>query len=580
MERVSDKLHLQKRGNVWHYYRRVPKDLVPVLGKRFIKYSLKVASLSEAKRLRTLADIKTDALFASAEKALSGNGRPADVLAPKDFSVDMLTEYVRETIERLDKRNAEQLSLDPPESRDQREEICMNTEIGLQILSNPSDPRRDEWVDGLSKRILAEAGVEVEVGSADYVRFSEIVRRGLVELNRRKLDRYNDRFDVPFHDSLFDPSRPPAVTFAELAKTYLKEKEEEYELNGVSLKRVDKVRAAVATIREIVGDSLPVHAIDDDIVQKVRSTLARLPANRVKLYPRLSIPVAIERAARQNKPVLAPITQRVYLDVFRDLLKVAVRKKLLPNNPAADVRPLKKDPVPLEEKRLPWTKEQLKGFFEGKFYRSCAPGGKGYSKPDWAWRFWLPLIMLFTGARPNEIAQLEIGDVKQTVAGTWYLDLTNGEDEDGGKRLKTASSRRRIPVHSELIRIGFLQFVVKRKKEGVSQRLFHELTPDKYGNLATYATRRFNERFIGEEIELGPRQSLYSLRHNVRDALRRVHAPEETLLAVTGWSPSGKAVSYQYGDPGNPDHHISWVAKIAYDGLDLSFLHVPKSCSI
>src|SRR5690606_28998154 len=108
-------------------------------------------------------------------------------------------------------------------------------------------------------------------------------------------------------------------------------------------------------------------------------------------------------------------------------------------------------------------------------------------------------------------------------------------------------------------------------------RLFHELTPDKYGNFAAYATRRFRESFIPAEIQLGPRQTLYSLRHNVRDALRRVEAPAETLLAVTGWSPSGKSVSDHYGDPGNPDLHIKWVERIAYDGLDLSFLHVSEA---
>lgn len=79
--------------------------------------------------------------------------------------------------------------------------------------------------------------------------------------------------------------------------------------------------------------------------------------------------------------------------------------------------------------------------------------------------------------------------------------------------------------------------------------------------------------FCPGEIVLGPRQSLYSLRHNVRDALRRLKAPDETLLAVCGWAPNGKAVSTDYGDYGHPDLHAEWVERIAYDGLDLSFLY-------
>lgn len=68
-------------------------------------------------------------------------------------------------------------------------------------------------------------------------------------------------------------------------------------------------------------------------------------------------------------------------------------------------------------------------------------------------------------------------------------------------------------------------------------------------------------------------QVFYSFRHAVRDAMRRAKVPSETLLAVTGWSPAGKAVSDDYGDAGNPDLHIEWVEKIGYPGLDLSFLY-------
>jgi hypothetical protein len=75
-------------------------------------------------------------------------------------------------------------------------------------------------------------------------------------------------------------------------------------------------------------------------------------------------------------------------------------------------------------------------------------------------------------------------------------------------------------------------------------------------------------------MAVGERQSLYSLRHNVRDALRAVNAPPEALLAIAGWAPGGKAISDSYGDPGNPDHYIKWVEEITYPELDLSFLYV------
>lgn len=562
---MADTPHLQKRGNVYHYYRRVPLRLVPILGRRFIKRSLGTTNLAEAKTLRTVEDLKAEALFAAAETAHPKVGSSG-------VSFEMLVEYVRETVERLDRRSAESLAFDPPADMDELQERSQDAEYQRSILANPADPRRDELVSRAADRIMSDAGVSVS-GQGLNAQFAEIVRRGLIELTRRKVDRLEDRHDRPFHDNLFDPARPPAVTFRELADMYVAEKEQDHDVNGVSQKRTDKVKAIVETICEIVGDSTVVHSIDDDVVQRARSLLSKTPSNRTKRYSKLTLEQAIERAAKQNKPTLSPVTQSFYLDILREILKVAVRKKLLPSNPASDVKPLKKDTLSAEQKRLPWKPEQLKGFFTGKFYQSCAPGAlKPYAKPDRAWRYWLPLIMLFSGARPNEIAQLLIADLKRTPKGTWYLDL----DDEDGKALKTETSRRRVPLHPELIRLGFVAFVEERRKAAAKMgpRLFHELKPDQYNNFAWYAARRLNEFFIPAEITLGDRQSLYSLRHNVRDALRRVKAPAETLLAVCGWSPSGKAVSDDYGDPGDPDLHAEAVAQISYPDLDLSFLHV------
>ena len=304
--------------------------------------------------------------------------------------------------------------------------------------------------------------------------------------------------------------------------------------------------------------------------------LSRIPTNKTKIYPNISLDEAIARSEKEGRGSLATLTQAMYLGVFRDVLKLARRKKFLSYIPDDDIKPLKKETLSADKKRLPWTNDQIKSFFEGKFYQSCADGAKKpYSKGDKAWRFWMPLIMLYCGARPNEIAQLHIEDLKQTKTGTWYLNITDTGDDEEVKTLKTESSRRRIPVHTELIKFGFLSFVQERGKQSAIKgaRLFWELKPDQYGNFATYPCRRFNEHFIRQEVELEKKQVFYSLRHNFRDMLRQVQAPPETLLAIAGWSPAGTAVSDNYGDPGNPDLHIQWVNKISYLNIDLSFLY-------
>lgn len=173
---------------------------------------------------------------------------------------------------------------------------------------------------------------------------------------------------------------------------------------------------------------------------------------------------------------------------------------------------------------------------------------------------------------------MSASDVKQTINGTWYVDIVETSDEDDtsastGKVLKTATSRRRVPIHPQLIAIGFLQFAEGRKTSGAEARLFPELKPDSYGNYAKYALKRFRETFLPSAIELQPRQSFYSLRHNFRDALRSIGAPPDALQALGGWS-QGKLVSDDYGDKSNPDYMRKFIAQVAFPGLDLSQLHL------
>jgi hypothetical protein len=503
-------------------------------------------------------------IFAAEEARLATGEQSVPV------SLEMLTEHVRANLVKQDKGVAAAQALEPPVDWEDRKERMDNADEEISILRNQWDPRCDEWVSLATDRILNQ----VDVTPTDDVlaSFADVVRRAEIELLRRKIDRYRDRYDRPFHDSLFDPTRPATVTFDELATNFLAERMEYYKLNNISTQRSEKVVAVVHYLREAVGKTTAVHAIDDDVVQQISGLVARTPTNVTKKYPGLPLAKAVEVGAKDSARTLSVITQRTYLDVFRDLLQMAVRKKLLASNPAEGVIPILKDTVAAGNKRLQWTDEQIVGFFTGKFYQSCSPSAvKQYDRPDRSWRFWLPLLMLLSGARPNEIAQLEGGDLKCTAAGTAYLDLID-EGEDGtSKKLKTVASRRRVPVHPTLINLGFATFAKGRKAAPDGPKMFPSLRPNKYSNFAWYSCKRFNEVFIPAEIVLGERQSLYSLRHNVRDALRRAKTPPGTLRHVGGWA-QAKAVSDDYGDAGNPDFHVEYVVAISYPGLDFSFL--------
>ena len=93
------------------------------------------------------------------------------------------------------------------------------------------------------------------------------------------------------------------------------------------------------------------------------------------------------------------------------------------------------------------------------------------------------------------------GDLRQTEMGTRYVDVVATDDDDEEpqltKSLKTPTSRRQIPLHPELIALGFLQFVQDQREASSNPRLFRHLAYEKkYGDPAHYALRDFRDNFL------------------------------------------------------------------------------------
>ena len=567
---MAETNRLLKRKNVWYYRRRVPLHLVSKAGKKFIQVSLDTTSLVEAKKRRSVLDLEWDARLDAFEN--SDENAVANEVADKPALA--LVELVRRYVERIDHRSAQQLLKDGPVDLAEQQAMQMDNELELQALTTPEDTHAAEWVYLAGQRVLKDSDVSVADGLSAS-QSAEIVRRGLMEIARRKSARLRDDFSTKHYDHLFDPDRPAEVLFGDLAKQHLAMKLEEAEANSQSTKWTEKVTSHVALIREIVGDNTPVGTIDFDASLRVRSVLAQLPANRTKIYPKLSLEKAIEQGKKDGRTPMAFITQTDYLRTFKDILDLGCLKRLLPNNPAASLQPLKKDQVALDKKRMPFSELQVRGVLTSAFYQQCAVDApKPYSKPDRDWRFWLPLICALMGMRPLEVCQLLVGDIHKTPKGTDFIDVVETADEgENIKTLKTSASRRKIPIHPELIKIGFLNFVEKRRSQvGEKERLFAHLKPDAYGNSASYPMKRFRDHFLPAAITLQPRQSFYSFRHSFRDALRRCEAPSSALKALGGWT-EAKAVSDHYGTVHDPDHQAQWIAKVAYEDLDFTFLH-------
>jgi len=197
----------------------------------------------------------------------------------------------------------------------------------------------------------------------------------------------------------------------------------------------------------------------------------------------------------------------------------------------------------------------------------CSDAGRG----DVA--FWLPLLGLFTGARRSELVMLFASDIAQEeTTGHWMLDIY--EDKSKGKLLKTKGSARTIPIHSALVRMGFLRFVATMRSDGVDAWLFPAVSPERPGGAKAWT--KWFRRYLNDLGITDRRKGLHSLRHNFTDALRMGSVPGDLNSALMGHIPNNvsggyghKVIGRRFGLP----LFVEAIAKLQYPNLDLSGIH-------
>lgn len=257
---------------------------------------------------------------------------------------------------------------------------------------------------------------------------------------------------------------------------------------------------------------------------------------------------------------LAPKTINERLRKIRAVFRIAVGKNLLERNPAADTLGIKL-PKHLQglNKRRAFTQAELDTIFGSPIYtqqlRSRGQSGEA--------SYWIPLIMFYSGARPEEIAGLLVEDVRHDDRLGWYFhitDLPSADDDDGlfdddeaderpatktRRLLKNAASRRNVPVARQLIELGLLRYLGHVKAKGHT-RLFPTLKPDTHGKLSGAHGKFFGRHKTQLGIK-GAQKTLYSLRHGMKDYLEQVQTPSKVLKRTLGHTMGDGAVTDGYG---------------------------------
>lgn len=143
--------------------------------------------------------------------------------------------------------------------------------------------------------------------------------------------------------------------------------------------------------------------------------------------------------------------------------------------------------------------------------------------------YWLPLLGLYTGARISELAQLHTDDLVRTPEAGWVLQIT--ADDGAGQRLKTAESKRSIPLHPELERLGLVDYWRAIKAHGAGP-----LFPAVVRSTLNGAGGKVSQWFGEFKTSKGFDGSLvfHSFRHTLQTRLLALGVPESHADALAG----------------------------------------------
>lgn len=296
----------------------------------------------------------------------------------------------------------------------------------------------------------------------------------------------------------------------------------------LSNKTLREWTTAVRRFTSLHGDK-PITKITRSHIDQFYQALCLLPSRPGSAISELAIEEQIEWAEAQSRPLLSPASVAKNITAIKSILDFAFKRTSL---------------IP-EELRMTWQnpcngfvgqgkkrKRKERKTFEPEHIRTLFdPVSYSRATRYPPARFWIPLILHYTGARLTEIAQVSLSDIK-ALPEAMSLRITDEHDPavpDDNKTLKNDSSRRSIPIHDDLIQIGLGDYVEKLKAAGHTW-LFPELPYDKGGERASAISKwfgRYRTRcgFTGDHV-------LHSLRHSFKQSGIRAGNVKESLLKM------------------------------------------------
>lgn len=575
-----------RHGNQFHSRICIPLDLQHLLGRREIRLSLgteqrrcaiRAARLVHAEKIPAFDELRaemdkhdantTPERQAQARQRLLARLKQAQQailsIDPQEAAADA-ARYAAEADQQREDREVLELLDSDPEARAAYHEVmrdqiaaryaaetsASNTLVSLQATEAAKNAAIQVAATNINRAIEAEQRAEkseATIGrmitdhATNTARMATKHADQLTSLTLAALTRPG-MVAAPEQEEI---KEAPPIPFSELANAWLARKvndrvDESGAIRPEGENRLRKYRTHIDRFLWAMGD-IPTRCINKGVIEQFWEIEKKLPSGfRIEIHKDMSV-----------QEVIKTTKNPVGLDGMKNIVEVVSKtiSYILSFGRTDDKREWQvtfahdKNPVilakaaisnftaksALKQKLLKrnLTDDEINLYFNG-------PSSK-YKIREFsaAHEYWLPLTLLLSGARPNEICQLHTSDIKPDTDNTLCFSI----NKDDGKRLKHAgSAARMVPVDPRLIELGFLDFVEHARKIGKTH-LFHELKHGKkdtsYANINNKMNQAMEAAGIQKKTSSGI-ATMYSFRATFKGRLAHAGVQKAIRSLITG----------------------------------------------
>lgn len=351
----------------------------------------------------------------------------------------------------------------------------------------------------------------------------------------------------------------PSVTVASLFEQY--EAENAQNWKPATLRENQSSHAALIEIFDYLGLGADANTVTRADVLRVRDVLQQLPKNRKQRFKDAPLVDLLGREEKTDCLDVVTINNK-YLIKMAAVFKWAVRNDLIKKNMTEGLE-LKVPQRKASEARNAFSTEQVGQLLVAAKAYSQKTSGKPY-------HYYVTVLAAITGARLNEVAQLQVKDVRVTEAGTVYIHINEDDSSLPGKSIKNAHSDRCVPLVDGaygFVLADFMDLLEARRNANAScasngndAMVFDGLRLMKNG-YGEQVSKWFNRTLLPKVLADRDGLAFHSFRHTVATQLKQHGVELAYAQAIMGHS-SGSITYDRYAKEVEVDRLVNVLADV------------------